>query len=79
MRYIDPMRIFRPLLLLFVLGCAAPEKLRAYRETDLSPADQDLQKNLRSERSWAEQEQMLSDVKNAFGSPSNADSTDLKK
>ncbi|MSR54719.1 MAG: hypothetical protein EXS09_15745 [Gemmataceae bacterium] len=73
------MRRFRPLFLLFVLGCAAPEKLRAYREPNFPPADRDLHQNLRSERSWEEQEQMLSEVRSALGNGSNADSTGPKR
>ena len=82
MRYSDLMRRFRPLLLLFVLGCAAPEKYRAYSEagqTTETRRESDLQKNLRDGRSWDEQEQILSDVRNAFGKPSNADATGPKK
>jgi hypothetical protein len=57
-------------------GCTAPERYRAYDPPPLLTAaerEQDLKRNVRAGRSWEEQEQLMRDVKGAFGQPSDAD------
>jgi len=65
------MRRVLPFLGLFAIGCAGPESFRADSEAAFKTADLrelDLRKNLREGRDWAEQEQMMGDIKAAFGS-----------
>lgn len=61
---------FLPFLLVGALGCARPEQYHAYDIPALKTADQreqELRENLRDGRSWDEQQQMMADVKAAFG------------
>jgi hypothetical protein len=58
---------------LFAIGCAGPDSFRTDSEPAFKTADlreRDLRKNLREGRDWAEQEQMMADVKSAFGAAS---------
>jgi hypothetical protein len=64
-------------LLAILAGCTVAEPLPVY---DLPPPrtaaerELDLKRNLREGRTWEEQEQLMKDVKGAFGQPSDADS-----
>ena len=54
---------------LFAIGCAGPDSFHADKEPAFKTADLrelDLRKNLREDRDWAEQEQMMGDIKAAF-------------
>ena len=54
---------------LFAIGCAGSESFRADSKPAFKTADLrelDLRKNLRVDRDWAEQEQMMGDIKAAF-------------
>jgi hypothetical protein len=65
-----------PLLLAALVGCAAPERYRAYDSPGYLTAEGrelDLKRNLQADRSWEDQEQLLREVKGAFGQPSDAD------
>jgi hypothetical protein len=70
------MRRVLPLLVAALGGCLVAEPLPVY---ELPPAtaverEQDLKRNLRDGRTWEDQEQLMKDVKGAFGEPSDADS-----
>jgi hypothetical protein len=63
------MRRVLPFLGLLAIGCARSESFRADDEPVFKTADVrelDLKKNLREDRNWAEQEQIMGDVKAAF-------------
>lgn len=71
-----------PLLLILAVGCARPEPFRAYEAPKLKTAaerEQELKDNVRPDRSWADHEATMGDVKGAFGGPSDADATGPKK
>jgi hypothetical protein len=72
------MRRIRSLLLILATGCTTTEPMNGVDTPGLKAADErqlELQRNLNEGRSWQEQERLMSDVKNAFGSPSKADAT----
>jgi hypothetical protein len=67
------MRRFRLLLLLFATGCAGTQTIPPDQEPSPKTAEErqkELQDNLRGGRGWKQQEEMMSDVKNMFGTPS---------
>ncbi len=67
---------FLPFLVIAAVGCARPEPYHAYDLPALKTADErerDLHQNLRDDRTWEEQQQMMADVKAAFGGSSNSD------
>jgi hypothetical protein len=64
------MRKIRPLLLLFAFGCAPANSFQGPKTPE-----QDLRENLREGAKWETQNEMMDDVKQALGSPSNADAS----
>jgi hypothetical protein len=70
---------FLPILAIgAAIGCARPEPYHAYNAPTLKTAAErelELQQNLRDDRSWDDQQRLMTDVKGAFGSPSTADVT----
>ncbi|HKB03720.1 MAG TPA: hypothetical protein VKD90_15965 [Gemmataceae bacterium] len=70
------MRRVLPLLTLLA-GCVVAEPPPVYELPPPRTAwerERDLRQNLRDGRAWDEQDQLMKDVKGAFGEPSDADS-----
>jgi hypothetical protein len=64
-------------LLVALAGCTVAEPLPVYELPPPATAQEreaDLKRNLRDGRTWDEQDQLMKDVKGAFGQPSDADS-----
>ena len=64
-------------LLAALAGCAVAEPRPVYElpaPRTAAERELDLKRNLRDERTWEEQEQLMRDLKGAFGEPSHGDS-----
>jgi hypothetical protein len=68
------MRRIRPLLVLLIVGCSAPQPVDEPPPL-LTAADReaDLKRHLHGGRTWTDQERLMADVKSAFEQSKGAD------